>query len=294
MGVQSSSDKVEVIDVATAQPRTVATIAEQQWVYALRWSVDGSKVAYSQSSASSSAQTLWVASVGPGISTTRIASNVREWDWSPDNKQFAYATNDNPNYVDVPLHIVNSDGSGDHVILQPASKEQTEPWYLKWSSDGSRIALDLRKRTEVPYEAAVLDVATSEWTTFADRQVVNGTEGWETCWTKDDASIFLRDVTDGEIFLTRAAGGSERSLTTQGVGTLRLSPDGKTLAWVKKTGELFVTDIATGRALQLDPGVQQTYLEWSPDSAYVVAKDAATGDYEVAGRDGRTKWRFHD
>ena len=101
-----------------------------------------------------------------GTGKTLLLDGADVWDigWAPGHQQFAWH-----DALDGPqgrqLHIVNVDGSGDHVVAQrPPAGEAMAGWYgLWWSPDGRTIAQVCK--VEEPHHwqpLCVLDVETGE------------------------------------------------------------------------------------------------------------------------------------
>lgn len=89
----------------------------------MNWSPNGNWLAYGD------AGSVWVMSVTPPYQPVEVSSDGYSPTWSPDSSQIAYS-------ADGDLHIVNRDGSDDHVV--PISNLYIER--PDWSPDGSKFA----------------------------------------------------------------------------------------------------------------------------------------------------------
>jgi TolB protein len=73
--------------------------------------------------------------------------------WSPDGKKIALVSNLSGN---LEIYTINPDGSG---LQQLTSFGPWEPVFLKWSSDGQKILMELRSGFEFGEPYALYDVA---------------------------------------------------------------------------------------------------------------------------------------
>jgi tricorn protease len=97
-------------------------------------------------------------------------------------------------------------------------------------------------------------------------------------WSPDGQWVaYLSDRTgEYEIYVRRADGSGEERQVTRDGRTWRFapswSPDSKLLAFGDRTARLWVVDVATGAATEVDRGVREdiTHYRWSPDSRWLV------------------------
>jgi dipeptidyl aminopeptidase/acylaminoacyl peptidase len=91
------------------------------------WSPDGTRIAYVNNAQ------VWVMNATAPYAPERVSTGCQALypSWSADSQQIAYVACDNR------VHVMNSDGGGDHVLANPL--ELQESW-LDWSPDGSSIA----------------------------------------------------------------------------------------------------------------------------------------------------------
>jgi hypothetical protein len=179
-------------------------------------------------------------------------------------------------------------------VVAPAAVTGTSPTSPAWSPDGQRLAFlwddrgGARSVWLVGRDGDGLRRLTGEAGTAPPRAVSG------LAWTPDDAALVTLEA--GDVWLTPAAGGEPRRLTTGGgdKATLAVSPDGRLASWLQD-GDLWTVPLSGGEPRRLTsvgvpgiaPSARGTYARpdveigpgvwtgpdlpyrWSPDSRRV-------------------------
>jgi TolB protein len=171
------------------------------------WSLDGSKIAYSEASICgecSDTFDIWsVNSDGSGLTNlTNSPDDLDIWpDWSPDGTKVAFGKNGR-------LATMNPDGSGS--ALLPGEPVGTAP---SWSPDGRRLAYQVFDGTDT--EVFVISADGTGRTQLTD----NAVDDISPAWSPDGRKIAFVSRRDGnaEIYIMNADGSGQTRLTTDPV-----------------------------------------------------------------------------
>jgi Tol biopolymer transport system component len=195
--------------------------------------------------------------------------------WSPDGRQFAYAS---VTGTGSEIFIVSSDGSGERQLTTGPVTRPNDPL---WSPDGSTIAFTAGDPKRALY---VVNVAGGE-----PRQVTEPNAelsiNWPLMWAPDGSRLaFAAPASTGksDIFVV-ARDGTGLVALTAGDGDSRApawSPDGSQLAfWSDRDGgDFYVISSAGGSARRLttESGISagDVSIAWSPDGSELAAWSA--------------------
>jgi WD40 repeat protein len=182
-----------------------------------RWSHDGRRLVFDARNPQPDANRCFVVGVeGQGLVDVGAGALC---DWSPDDKQFAFAAGPNAS-LKKGIWVQNSDGRGRQWLSLGIAPH--------WSPDGSRIAFTLGA-------LKILDLADSSTRTlpWPDRQPRRIQNGF--AWSPDGtriAAVFEDDGGTRQIVIVDATGGNEpaRIRLAGPANDVAWSPDGKTLA----------------------------------------------------------------
>lgn len=150
--------------------------------------------------------------------------------WSPDGKRVAYVSFE----LKKPVIYVHELATGKRIVLSNQKGNNSAP---SWSPDGHKLAVSLSR-----------DGNTQVYTLNADgsnlKRVTNGTSiDTEPQWSADGNSIYFTSDRGGNPQIYRmsangeSSGGAQRVTFKHGFATSpRLSPDGRYLAYIARTG----------------------------------------------------------
>lgn len=193
--------------------------------------------------------------------------------WSPDGTKIAVTT-------DKGLEVMNADGSNKRIIVATATKDSGN---FNWSSDGTKIVFEGRKRSQNPKEDT-----DNIWVVNTDgtglKQLTNGNRDLNPVWSPDGNKIaFHRIVEEGK--------GIIWIVNSDGTNLIRVTPladnfkyplfslDGTKIACVKNfmrpDSGLYITDIDGSNRNEI---INKGYLprKWSQDGSKIWCEQGIT------------------
>jgi Tol biopolymer transport system component len=207
--------------------------------------------------------------------------------FSPDGKRLVYSVR---LAKDQGFHLFVRDlPNGERRQLTSAAGSDTAP---AWSPDGASVAF-LRVE-EGTAACMVMPAAGGAERKVADCATANEEQSFPAvAWTPDSQSLVV--VVAGEnqtaIALAPAAGGAPKTLTnppqgSQGDSTPAVSPDGKTVAFVRSAGEedadIFTCDLSGGNLQRLTfDGRAVRGISWTPDGSHLVYAGFRMGTWRL-------------
>ena len=199
--------------------------ASDSWLPA--WSPDGTRLAVAMSPAGYGPLAIWVMNAdGSGPIKIAEGTNVYQPSWSPDGTRIAYAADSADGSA---IHVVNADGSGDHIIGERLLKEHY--YSASFSPDGTQILYDAGTDSRFDIFVMSMDGTNTEQLT------TTGTD-YSPSWSPDGSQIaFARRGHEGgsDVYVMDADGSNVRQLTEGGAGVTNRnptwSPDGTTIAY---------------------------------------------------------------
>ncbi len=145
---------VMLVDAATGRKTDLgSTAVTKDWVQALVWSPDGSRIAYSGGLGGGSVHSIDVESGEHSVLVPQPAGagSVIDIDWSPDGDHLAITYEDTSRRIDGkfrhPLYLANADGSETRLVDRNVAGGTWPDWHpglsgvgTAWSPDGTRLA----------------------------------------------------------------------------------------------------------------------------------------------------------
>jgi Tol biopolymer transport system component len=200
------------------------------------WSPDGTELAVTIFPAGEGARSVWVMTAD-GSGSVQVASgrNVSRASWSPDGTQLTVTVTGSGGSA---IHVVNADGSDDHVVSAVDVGGKVSYLDVTWSPDGAQIAYS--EGTDAGFDIFVMEADGSN----VERLSHSGHD-YDPAWSPDGSMIaFTRQGTgpQSDIYLMDADGSHVRRLTDDGEAVTNLdpqwSPDGTRIAYIagKKGG----------------------------------------------------------
>ena len=230
--------------------------------HGIRWSPDGTKIAYISNRAKD--QDIYVVDAKGG-EPRQLTQKTNEWDenrwapeWSPDGKHIVFVSGRSDYYSD-DLWMVDADGSNLHKLT-------TGIWVMgnpEWSPDGKSIAFNGNKQSEYWYEDMseldIYDVASGELREIPMDTFVSDFEmNAHVFWSPDSKLIYFRNISRGDtnIWGVPADGKGYATQITNLEGAMQsLDIAGKIMAFTNANsvtpGDVWVSSTAGGEAVQL-------------------------------------------
>jgi WD40 repeat protein len=147
------------------------------------------------------------------------ADNVSQPSWSPDGDRIAYSASVDAEGISS-IHIVNANGSDDHVIHTIVAPGTTAIFSATFSPDGSRILFD--QGTDAEFDIHVMDADGSNVTQLTTTGV-----DYDPQWAPDGTRIAFTRQGQGaqsDIWLMDVDGSNPKQLTSGPPGQTNLSP----------------------------------------------------------------------
>lgn len=286
----------------------------ETWVRSLRWSPDGTRIAYDIATLSASGNEAVTRVIDLSGAVVLELKGFGEPNWSPDGRYLAgirvLEVGEMGGYAGAPAVIDLTTGA--ESVVGPVSFYLTSP---VWAPDGSAVAFICqsgfilgRSSDGQPSDCGGDGLRIVPLNGAGPRVILPHVEGVyieNPSWSPDGRTIAVHMLGDnapcvGYVLVDVASGGVGRcsALPPQGVlfggcggssemGASDWSPDGRLLAyhiWGRTGGNgVVLVDTATG-AQTLIPAMVASHVSFSPDGAHV--SFAAGGYIWAAGRDG--------
>jgi hypothetical protein len=219
------------ISPAGGEASRVRGIPEGAWLPA--WSPDGRHLAVAIFPTGTGPRELWIANAD-GTNATKVAEadNVSQPSWSPDGSRLAYTADTQEGSA---VHIVDSDGSGNHIVGEVAQGE--DYFSATFSPDGTQILFD--RGTDAGFGIFVMAADGAN-----PKRLSRGDSDYDPAWSPSGLQIaFTRQEkgAESDIFVMNADGSAIQRLTDGPSGDTNLyptfAPDGTAIAYVSgKTG----------------------------------------------------------
>lgn len=251
----------------------------------VRWSPDGSKLAFSVWTKGD--YEIFVANAdGSDLTNVTGSMGVSHFAWSPDGSRLAFTSFQEGNDIDV--FVVNVDGTGLRAIVESPFTEHRP----QWSPDGMLIAFERWPvRDRDPGTADIYAVGPEG----GEAVPLVTSPGHDTgvAWSPDGARLAFVSDRDGdeEIYVVNADGSGERQLTdlpdASATGAA-WSPDGSRLSFVAHDGEqsdVWVVNADGSGLLKLTPSDRDDGpAVWAPDGRLLAfTASEVTGNVDNSG-----------
>ena len=199
---------------------------------------------------------------------------------SPDGRRLAFASNRNGESSEI--WTANADGTAPTQLTHGPGRNQGSP---TWSPDGRWIAFDSQETD------GTMDIYVIESSGGRPRRITSGpSNDIHPTWSRDGQWIYCRsDRTGrGEIWRVPSSEGEGEQVTSTGAESAFESTDGKTLFYVRTTGELFAMPVGGGPERKLIDFVA------SGESTGIAIVPAGIYYWSRTGPDGLTPLLFFD
>ena len=271
--------KLWVMNADGRQQRRLANASG--WV-GLRWSPDGSQIAFSHSTPNTNSPTRYLYEVGlfaPSGNGLRWITDAARPSWTPDGKRLAFLT-DFGAFREGPdaIAVANSDGSGRRLVIQASDLGAYSVGLPQWSPAGSRIAFwgyGGDGGSNFPFYVVEADNPSSV------RRV--GANGYNLAWSPDGRRLAFRGRVGISVVTVDAS--RPRLLVRSGrYGNPRnpvWSPDGRRIAFVASAGP--------GNVKQCDAYCPGRLLVVNPDGGrpHILATGVQARGHPIWSRDSR-------
>ena len=231
---------------------------------------------------------------------------------SPDNKTIAFVWNGSGNQFDI---YSKSIGSAE---LQRLTHDSLPSIHPAWAPDGKQLAFLREAGAELPLSGIVGEAQLIVLDTVTHRERLirrmqdslgmwgssNPLAGCETLsWSPHADQMILTDPSGEEhgLISISTLAGEQRTISRPGGSDqdcyARLSPDGKTIAFVRlishAAGYLYVVDITGDHMKRLSQDVKNIRgLDWTPNGSHLVLASKEQGVYQlrvISVQDGESK-----
>ncbi len=199
--------------------------------------------------------------------------------WSPDGSQIAYQ-GDVTSRQNFEIHVMNADGSNDHVV-SPDPSDDAQPF---WSPDGKQIVFQSRRAVGAcagqgaEYKIYVMDVNGANLTCLGFQGVQSETPSFSPDGSKITYFVNLGPG-QAEIWVMNANGSNKVRLTSGAQDFFpRWSPDGTQILFERNAASICVM-YANGSGVNCVASGR--YPSWSPSSGHIVFTNLVGGVEQI-------------